>query len=57
TEDYLVKEEFMRRLKEEKRLLLEEERMNEEEIRVRLKEQKRLRLEEDRALEVKKKWE
>ncbi|GKC64850.1 hypothetical protein Tco_1097448 [Tanacetum coccineum] len=55
TEDYLFEEEFMRRLKEEERLLLEEERMNEEEIRVRLKEQKRLRLEEDRALEVKKK--
>ncbi|GJU55622.1 phospholipase-like protein [Tanacetum coccineum] len=57
TKDYLVKEEFMRRLKVEERLLLEEERLNEEEIRVRLEEQKRLRLEEDRALKVKKKWE
>nr|GEY27509.1 hypothetical protein [Tanacetum cinerariifolium] len=56
-EDYLVEEEFIRRLKEEERLLLEEERLNEEEIRVRLEEQKWLRLEEDRALEVKKKWE
>nr|GEV38299.1 phospholipase-like protein [Tanacetum cinerariifolium] len=38
-----------------RRLLLEEERLNEEAIKVRLEKQKRLRLEEDRALEVKKK--
>ncbi|GJV37735.1 photosystem I P700 apoprotein A2 [Tanacetum coccineum] len=57
TEDYLVEEEFIRRLEEEERLLLEEERLNEEEIRVRLEEQKQLRLEEVRAVEVKKKWE
>ncbi|GJY76964.1 hypothetical protein Tco_0482080 [Tanacetum coccineum] len=57
TEDYLVEEEFIRRLEEEERLLLEEERLNEEEIRVRLEEHKQLRLEEYRALKVKKKWE
>nr|GFB22906.1 phospholipase-like protein [Tanacetum cinerariifolium] len=33
TEDYLVKEEFMRRLEGEERLLLKEKRLNEEEIR------------------------
>ncbi|GJT51345.1 phospholipase-like protein [Tanacetum coccineum] len=44
TEDYLVEEEFIRRLEEQERLLLEEESLNEEEIRVRLEEQKRVRL-------------
>ncbi|GKA44489.1 putative reverse transcriptase domain-containing protein [Tanacetum coccineum] len=56
-EDYQVKEEFIRRLEEKERLLLEMERLNEEEIRVRLEEQNRLRLEEVHALEVMKKWE
>nr|GEW76538.1 phospholipase-like protein [Tanacetum cinerariifolium] len=54
TEDFLLEEEFMRRLLEEERLLLEEERLFEEKKRVRLEDQKRLKLEQECELQVKK---
>ncbi|GJW02069.1 hypothetical protein Tco_1560925 [Tanacetum coccineum] len=44
TEDFLLEEEFIRRLLEEERLLLEDEKM------VRLEDQKRLKLEQEREL-------